>query len=515
MKRSLFLLVACAFFNVVNAQTNPVLMKINDVAITRSEFEYIYNKNNSLHNVESKDMDQYIDLFVNFKLKVAAAKELGLDTTKTFRDELDGYKRQLAKSYLIDDSANELAAKQYYDKISKTGYSETVQVVHIFKYLPQNITNKQHEAIKQQIDSIYSMLSNSTDLNFNDFVQKYSDDKEPFWVSILQTPEEFESKVFAMKVGDISAPFFTPQGIHIVKLIDTKPLPSFEDIKGDIINRMHHRTGVNKGVASVVDRLKKEYNYQINQQSLNQLLSKGETDDVLFYINQVPYSGQLFKKFANAYPAVVQNQFDAFVTKSFMDYEYARLEEKYPEFRYLMQEYKEGMLLFEISNLEIWENAMLDEEGQKQYFTANKSNYKWNEPKFKGLIVHAKNPKVEKQIKKTIRKKPMDQWKQLLEDKFNTSDESVLAVEEGFYSKGDNKNVDALIYKTGHNEFKTGYPYIFVFGEKEYEPSSYLEVRGELISDYQNHLDALWVNRLRANAKVEINKDVIKTVNNH
>ena len=201
--------------------------------------------------------------------------------------------------------------------------------------------------------------------------------------------------------------------------------------------------------------------------------------------------------------------------RSVLDYEYDRLEDKYPEFKYLMQEYKEGMLLFEISNKEIWENAMLDEEGQQKYFSSNKSNYKWNEPKFKGLIIHAKNSKLEKKIKKAIKKAPIDQWKNLLEEKFNKDTEQVLFIEEGIFNNGDNKNVDALIYKRGNNEFIQGYPYIFVFGEKQFEPISYLEVRGELISDYQNHLDTLWIERLRTNAQVEINKDVLKTVNNH
>lgn len=94
----------------VFAQQDPVLMRINGKEILRSEFEYIYNKNNALAGIEQKTLSEYVDLFVNFKLKVAAAEAAGLDTTRAFREELEGYRRQLAKAYLTDESVSELAA---------------------------------------------------------------------------------------------------------------------------------------------------------------------------------------------------------------------------------------------------------------------------------------------------------------------------------------------------------------------------------------------------------------------
>ena len=79
--------------------------------------KYIYNKNNSLNEQESKTLDEYVDLFVNFKLKVAAAEAAGIDTTRTFREELEGYRRQLAKSYLTDEEAEEAYVRQFYDEM--------------------------------------------------------------------------------------------------------------------------------------------------------------------------------------------------------------------------------------------------------------------------------------------------------------------------------------------------------------------------------------------------------------
>ena len=106
MKRNLVLLLTCLFGLSAFAQEDPVLMRINGKDITRSEFEYIYNKNNSLNELEAKSLNEYVDLFINFKLKVAAAEAAGIDTTRAFREELNGYRRQLAKSYLTDEEAD-------------------------------------------------------------------------------------------------------------------------------------------------------------------------------------------------------------------------------------------------------------------------------------------------------------------------------------------------------------------------------------------------------------------------
>ena len=118
------------------AQQDPVLMRINGKDILRSEFEYIYNKNNALSGIERKTLNEYVDLFVSFKLKVAAAEAMGLDTTRAFREELEGYRRQLAKTYLTDETVSELAARQIYDKMKANQRAGQVRVSHIFKSLP-------------------------------------------------------------------------------------------------------------------------------------------------------------------------------------------------------------------------------------------------------------------------------------------------------------------------------------------------------------------------------------------
>ena len=473
MKRNLVLLVTCLLGLSAVAQQDPVLMRINGKDVTRSEFEYIYNKNNSLNEQESKTLDEYVDLFVNFKLKVAAAEAAGIDTTRTFREELEGYRRQLAKSYLTDEEAEEAYVRQFYDEMKAKSRAGYVQVMHIFKYLPQTVSK-----------------------------------------SYLNETEVFEDVVFSLNKGEISKPFFTPQGMHITKVLDTKELPSFEEIKGEIARRLARKFGVDKGTESMVEKLKKEYNYQVDDEGMKELLSKGETDKTLFTLDNHSYTGLDFKSFATSFPRGLKTQVDAFVLKTVLDYENGRLEQKYPAFRLLMQEYKEGMLLFEISNREVWERAVADEPGQIAYFTSHKSNYKWKEPRYKGVVVHCADKKMAKQIKKLIRKLPEEVWTDTIAKTFNDSVE-VVKVEGGVFAKGDNKYVDKLVFKTGSFDSLESYPFTTVFGEKRKGPDSYTEVRGPLAADYQNFLDSLWIKRLREESKVEINQEVLKTVNNH
>ncbi|WP_455584765.1 peptidylprolyl isomerase [Bacteroides sp.] len=515
MRKNLVLLLTCLLGLSAFAQEDPVLMRINGKDITRSEFEYIYNKNNSLNELEAKTLDEYVDLFVNFKLKVAAAEAAGIDTTRAFRDELAGYRRQLAKSYLTDEEAEEAYAHQFYDKMKAESRAGHVQVMHIFKYLPQNVSKTHLNETEARMDSIYRVLSANPDADFATYVEKFSDDKNPFWVGFLQTPEEFEDVVFSMKSGEISKPFFSPQGMHIVKVLDRKELAPFAEVKDEISRRLTRKFGVDKGTEALVEKLKKEYDYQPNDEAVKELQAKGETDKDIFTLAGNAYTGADFKRFAASYPRSLKMQMDAFVIKSVLDYENGRLEEKYPAFRLLMQEYKEGMLLFEISNREVWERAVADEAGQTAYFDSHKSDYNYKEPRYKGIVVHCADKKMAKQIKKLIKKLPEKVWADTIAKTFNDSVEVVVKVEEGLFAKGDNKYVDKLVFKTGSFEPLESYPFTTVFGEKRKGPDSYLEVRGPLAADYQNFLESLWVKRLRDESKVEINQEVLKTVNNH
>lgn len=499
----------------VMGQQDPVLMRINNKEITRSEFEYSYNKNRSFSGSEHKKMDEYVSLFVDFKLKVAAAERFRIDTTRAFRDELAGYRRQLAKSYLTDEIAEDEYANEVYEKMKKNSRAGQVLVAQIFKYLPQNASAQELRSTQFLMDSIYDVLAKDPQVDFAKYVTQYSDETKPFWVGWLQMPEEFERVVFSMGKNELSKPFFTPKGLHLVKVLETRDIPPFKEVRSEILRRLTRQYGEDKGAEALAEKLKMEYHYVSREENIQELYTRGKTDKILFTIDERVYTGGDFERFAEGYPQEIRKQLSHFVTKSMLDYENERLEMKYPDFRYLMQEYRDGILLFEISNREIWEPASNDEVGLKTFFKTHKENYFWEKPRYKGLVLHSVNNKITKKAKKLVRKLPYEQWSDVILKTFNRASTPEIKLEQGVFVEGSNKYVDKIIFKKGDFVPLEAFPYTIVIGEKVKGPDSYNDVKGPLIVDYQEYLGSLWIEYLRAKGKVEINQEVLKTVNNH
>lgn len=515
MVRLFFTFTLLWFGLAASAQHDPVLMRINGKEILRSEFERAYHNDNPSANADRKALNNYVDLFVNSKLKVAAAEAAGIDTTRAFREESDDYRRQLLKSYLTDEEAAERAARQSYDKMKSGQRTGQVRVQHIFKYLPQNVTSHALREAESRMDSIYAALrQDGNGARFDACVKLFSDEKDPFWVSRLQTPVEFEDVAFGLKAGEVSRPFFTPQGIHIVKVLEQKELPPFEEVKSDIIRRQTHRYGMDKGTQALVGKLKEEYHYTPDKAGIDELMSKGSTTRTLFTLGDKAYTGKDFARFAAAHPEGVRRQLDGFITKSVLDYENTRLEQKYPEFRQLVQEHRDALLLTEITKREMGERSASDEAGLKAYFEAHRSDYHWEKPRYRGIVLHCVTKRVAKQVRKFLKQLPEDEWMDAIRLTFNAGSEPKVQAEQGLFAPGDNAYVDDLVFKGKDAAPVLSFPFTAVLGEKQKGPNEYQEVRRQLAADYQNHLEKSWMAKLRAAGKVEIDQEVLKTVNN-
>ena len=500
-------------------ETDPVLMRINGKEVRRSEFEYVYNKNRSLPGVEKKTLKEYVKLFVDFKLKVAAAEAAGIDTTQAFRQELAEYRRLLLQDYLIDAGAAEEEARSCYDRMATASQSGRVLVSHIFKYLPQNVLRSELNRVELQMDSVYRALEkDTTAATFAACVQRLSDEKESFWVERLQMPVEFEEVVFRLKPGEISKPFFTPQGIHIVKVLACEDLAPFDEMKPDIMAHQLQALGVrSKGVQAFIKNLKQKYHYTRNEKGISELFSKGSTKQVLFTIDGQEYTGEAFARFAAHDVEGIRRQLDSFVNKSLLDYEDKHLKENCEEFRFLMQEFREGMLCFEMSNREVWQKALEDEVGLQAYFQAHASDYHWETPRYRGIVLHCASKRVGKRVRKLLKEIPEEEWGDGIRLVFNAEGKQQVRYEQGVFLMGDNVAVDILAFKKKKREMPAdeSYPFTTIFGKIEKGPSSVEEVQGQVVADYQQYLNAAWVARLRAAGKVEINQEVLKTVNNH
>jgi len=200
---------------------------------------------------------------------------------------------------------------------------------------------------------------------------------------------------------------------------------------------------------------------------------------------------------------------------SILDYENKHLETKYPEFRHLMQELRDGGLMFTISTREVWEKATKEKVLIQSFFEKNKSNYKWDLPHYKGYIVQCKDAKVAKAAKKLIKKLPEDSIMTVVIREFNKDGKSQIKIKKGLFEKGVNPIVDKLAYKTGTMKVDSLFPEVFLSGKNlKYTPESYTDVRGDITADFQNYLEEEWVKSLKQRFKVEINEEVLRSVQN-
>ena len=219
-------------------QDDPIVMKINGKNILRSEFEYNYNKNNSAGVADPKGIKDYVPLFVNYKLKVEAAKDARYDTLSSFKKEFLMYRNQQIRSLLIDPKVEESEARKYYDQLKQNiGPDGLIRVAHIFIQIPQKASQDQIDKAKNKIDSINKEIQSGG--SFGELAMKFSDDKmssirggELPWLARKQTIKEFEDVAFKLKPGEISQPFLSPLGYHIVRMLE------------QVVHLMEHAVGV-------------------------------------------------------------------------------------------------------------------------------------------------------------------------------------------------------------------------------------------------------------------------------
>lgn len=493
---------------------DPVLMHVNGRNIHRSEFEYYYNKNSGEADGPRRSVQDYVNQFTDFQLKVAAAESEGLDTTRVFCDQLSTFRGRLAQSYLLDQPEVGRAALRIYNEMKANHHAGAVKVAQIFKYLPQTISASALRQIEQSMDSIYNSLREDS-VNFDLYVGRFSDDRSTPWVRTLQMTTEFEDIVFGLKVGEISHPFFTPQGIHIVKVLAKKEIPPFSEIKDTIIHRMTTSYVMNAVIDTLVERLKSDYHYSPDKQGLDELYLKGYTARNLFMLDKHSYSGCLFKVFATSHPAILRDQLAGFIAKSVLAYADSCLGEKDPQFRLLMKVYREELLVSEVTNRMI-NQATVNEEDLAGYFEKYRSDYNWEVPRYKGIVICCSSKRVARRARKLVKSLSEEEWMDGIRLMLNSGEEPVVKVCQGLFSPGDNVFVDAKIFRRrGRLVPIPSFPYVVLSGKKLKGPRDYSAVRNLVVVDYQKFLERRWNEQLRAGAKVEINQEVLKTVNNH
>lgn len=475
MKKLLFALCVTVVAGTVVAQVDdPIVMTVNGEDVTRSEFEYSYNKNNTDLVVDKASLDEYVELFVNYKLKVAAAKEACLDTMASFQKEVADYRAQQAEDYLIDSAFIEQEARKTYEAtLQSIGPDGLFQASHILIRLPQQASAAEQVHAKQRIDSLYAVLRGGAD--FAEVAKLHSEDPGSAreggilpWCSKGQLLKEFEVVALAMQPGEMSQPVLSPVGYHIIYMNGRKQFEPYE----------YHREGI----------------YQFLEQRGIRAHAKRSMGMKL-----------------------AEQMGDGIKPEQALERAEKELDAKYPEFRFLMNEFYEGSLLYEMSVREVWDKAAQDEKGLEKFFKKNKKNYRYDEPVFRGLVLHCVSEEVLDGVKKLVKKQPQKEWVNLIRSAYNSDSLIQVRMVRGPFTVGKSVHADYYAFGVGEQpEPQPKFPVTGVVGKLQKKgPDTYEDVRGEVTADYQNHLEKLWVNELRKKYTVVLYPEAIATVNRH
>ena len=475
MKKLFSLLCAAMAALSVRAQVDdPIVMTINGENVSRSEFEYSYNKNNTDLVIDKASLDEYVELFVNYKLKVAAAKEAQLDTMAAFQKEVADYRTQQAEEYLLDSAFIEKEARKTYEMTAKNiGPNGLFQAAHILIRLPQQASASEQARAKQRIDSLYMVLKGGAD--FAEVAKKHSEDPGSArdggmlpWLFKGQLLKEFEEVALDMQPGEMSRPVLSPVGYHIIYMNERKQFEPYEFHRESILQFLDQRGIRAQAKRSMGEKLAKRMGRGVTPE---QALERAEKN----------------------------------------------LDNKYPEFRFLMNEFYEGSLLYEISVREVWEKAANDEKGLERFFKKNKKNYRYDEPIYRGLVVHCASEDIFKGVKKITKKQPQTEWVKAIRAAYNSDSLVQVRMVRGPFTMGKSVHADYYAFGIGEQpDTVPSFPVTGVVGKlQKKRPDTYEDVRGEVTADYQSLLEKRWVSELRKKYTIIIYPEVLATVNKH
>lgn len=659
---SLIIMMVAGIFaaNSQGTKNDPVLLRIGDRTVTRSEFEAVYRKNNvEMEVADPKSVEEYLELYINFNLKVLEAVSLGMDTNPSFLTELNSYREQLARPYFNDPNVAEHVVEEAYERMqfdvrvshilvsvakdaspadtleayrkisdirerARAGesfaelartYSDdpsakdtpgedgrpprkgnagnlgyftvfnmvypfesaayntpvgeisvpvrsdfgyhilkvhdklpamgTARVAHIMVLTPADGSDEDKVQAEEKIRALYGRYLEGED--FAELARQYSEDHNSAsrggemqaFTTGRMVPEFISAIHMLTDSGDVSEPVQSQFGWHIIKLIEKTPPGSYEDEYASLKSRVSRDVRGQLSRKAVIDRLKKEYKLRDYQANLKPFYTM--VDDSIFRAawkpddavklnkrllkfssetyTQKDFADYLVEKQAHRAPQEIQsyidNMFRSFTEDKLLAYEDARLETKYPEFRRLMKEYHDGILLFELTDKMVWTKALTDTAGLEAFYHANQDRYMGGE-------------RLDATIFSFQDEDDAIASKVLMADlvRNGADDDTILAAlkddhgkqvrkQHGRFSRGDHPAIDEVIRQAGiRGPVQNAEQYLLIRVHEVIPPGpkAMHEIRGLLISDYQQYLEEKWVRELRDKNEVYIDLSVLKQI---
>lgn len=646
--RFLLLITLFSLTNFLFAQEakDPVILNIAGENVPKSEFERVFKKNNNKDTDYSKKaVHDYLQLYINYKLKVREALESGMDTVQAFVDELAGYRSQLAQPYLVDKDVTESLIKEAYERMKTDirashilikcdqnalpkdtleaynkalkirgeitrggdfntiakkssedpsakenagdlGYFSAMQMVYPFEsaayatkvsevsqpvrtrfgYHLIKVTDSrpaqgevrvghimvkiaagagEEDSIKavQKINEIYAKVKAGD--RFDDLARQYSDDPSsakaggalPMFGTGRMVPE-FERAAFDLKnLNDYTAPVRTSYGWHIIRLLEKKPLGSYEELQTELKQKISKDSRSDLSKTSMISKIKNRYGFKEMPKAKAAILARVDTsllearwkielaaglDGQLFSLGSKVFTQQDFAKYlfdhqtkrgqSGGSPENVANSlYNEYVSSSCLAYEESNLDSLYPDFRNLMQEYRDGILLFELTDKKVWSKAVKDTVGLKEFYEANKNNYMWND-RLDATIYTCANASIASETRKMMKK--IDDPDTLMA-RINKNSQLNLQIKSGKFSKSEQEIIDQIEWKTGMTkDIVKENQVIFVDVHKVLpsQPKTLEEAKGLVTADYQNTLEKAWIKSLQEKYPVKVYDEVVDSV---
>lgn len=425
---------------------------------------------------------------------------------------------------------------------SKTPASGYIRAAHIFLAVDPNDQTKTDSIVKIKAQNIYNEVVND-DKNWTDYVRRYSDDKgtlanngvlSPFRVN--QIVPEFITVVKSLQPNQISEPVKTSFGYHIIKLVGSTTPGTFEyeqekikekverDMRGQLSeeiamrrimkdNNFKENTKVKDAFIATIDSTIIEGKYAVAEKvNVKQVLfsTKDKSWTVQDFVDYI-YAKQKRQGFLT--PAAYAYQlYDDYLQQEVFAYEDSKLEEKYPDFKALVQEYHDGILLFSLMENQVWNKAAEDTLGLQDYYERNKESYMWND-RVRAIVVTCQRKDNVEEIKNLVVEGiEVDSLRAYFRE-----NKSQASARYTFYQKGDNVNVDATEWKEGVVEL---YPskvdnstqIVKIVEVRQPEPKTFKEARGVVTSGYQAELEAQWLEQLREKYSVTVDEKLLNKV---
>ena len=586
MKKTILSIVLASASLLGIAQEDKVLMTINGEDIMASEFLYIYEKNNQETSLEKKTMDEYLDLFVNFKLKVTEAMAQGVDTTEAFKKELAGYRAQATPKYLQDNDAIDSLVVLSYNRMAKIRKAS-----HIAVQCPMDADSATVAAAEAKINELRERVTVGLPKEvkkgrkkvtvcepegFAEVAVLYSEEPSAKqtkgalgWIQPFRYVYSFEDAVYTTPVGEVTPVFRSPYGFHIAKVEGER---DFEEVRASHIMKMTPMGDIQRMADAQVamdsiyqlaiqDTMDFAALAQANSEDRGSAMRGGDLgwfgrgamvqpfEDITFDLEIGAISKPFQTRFgihisklhekrgiqpldsmrAQILRQVQRDQRMQIAEQSFINktraaynlpaemsdadvkaYADAHLEEKYADLRNLVKEYHDGILLFDVSLREVWDKANQDTEGLAAYFKANKKNYTWEAPRYKGSIIYAKNEVAAKAAKQIVKSAHPDSVLSYLNQRVNVDSVMYVRVERGIWEAGKNSAVDKYGFKSKAAEYTPSeeFPIVVPVGKVIKSPQEYTDERAKVTTDYQDYLEKAWIKTLREKYPVVINEEV-------